>query len=89
MDIEDMIAPSAIADWLRDEEAANCPDPRHANWALAAADTIEHLEKEFKAAKGYMLNAAIDLETGAPKLTALRTINGGIARLDETLRGFE
>jgi hypothetical protein len=88
MDIDDMIPPSAIADWLRDEEAANCPDPRHANWALAAADTIEHLAKELVVAKGYMLNAAIDLETSAPKL-AWRTINSGIARLDKTLRGFE
>lgn len=32
-----------------------------------------------KAAAGYMTNAAIDLQTGAPKRTALATINGGIA----------
>lgn len=29
-------------------------------------------------ALGYMLNAQIDLETGAPKKTALATIKGGI-----------
>lgn len=31
-----------------------------------------------RAAQGYLTNAAIDLETGAPKKTALATINGGI-----------
>ena len=30
------------------------------------------------AASGYMSNAAIDLETGAPKKTALGTIYGGL-----------
>ena len=35
---------------------------------------------ELKAMLGYMLNAAIDLETGAPKRTALATLNGGINR---------
>jgi hypothetical protein len=31
------------------------------------------------------MNAAIDLETGAPKKTALGTINGGIAKAREAL----
>ena len=34
-----------------------------------------------KAATGYMLNAKIDLETGAPKRTAICTIDGGLAML--------
>jgi hypothetical protein len=36
------------------------------------------LEAALKASVGYMLNAKIDLETGAPKATAIRTIEGGI-----------
>lgn len=31
-----------------------------------------------KAAAGYLLNAKIDLETGAPKKTAIATIEGGL-----------
>lgn len=38
------------------------------------------LREALSAAIGYMTNAAIDLETGAKKRTALDTINGGIAR---------
>lgn len=35
---------------------------------------------EIKAALGHLLNAKIDLETGAPKATAIRTLDGGINR---------
>lgn len=53
-------------------------DPQcDANARLIAA--APDLLKALSAAHGYMLNAAIDLETGAPKKTALATINGGIA----------
>jgi hypothetical protein len=31
-----------------------------------------------KAAEGYLLNAKIDLETGATKATAIKTIEGGL-----------
>jgi hypothetical protein len=41
----------------------------------AAPDLLADL----KVAAGYMTNAAIDLETGAPKKTALATLNGGLA----------
>lgn len=40
--------------------------------------TYEELVKGLGAASGYLLNAKIDLETGAPKRTALQTINGGL-----------
>lgn len=50
-----------------------------------AADEIETLRKyvgqlsaALGAASGYLQNAAIDLQTGAPKKTALRTIEGGL-----------
>jgi hypothetical protein len=79
---ENLISPNQIAQWLRDD-AKHYDDPRNVAWAKDAADTIEHIAKELKAARGYMLNAAIDLETGAPKATALRTINGGIDRISE------
>ena len=34
-------------------------------------------------ALGYLRNARIDLETGCPKATAIRTIDGGIAKLEQ------
>lgn len=59
---------------------------------LAAAASAERLEAEnerlteesarlrvgLNSAVGYMMNAQIDLRTGAPKQTAINTINGGI-----------
>lgn len=42
-----------------------------------------------RAACGYLLNAKIDLETGAPKKTALRTIEGGVALVQAALAQFE
>jgi hypothetical protein len=49
------------------------------------AERIQVLTAELKAATGYMRNAMIDLETGATKATALRTIKGGIARAERAL----
>ena len=40
---------------------------------------------ELSAALGYMRNARIDLETGAPKATAIRTLSGGIKRGEQSL----
>ena len=48
-------------------------------------NTTEHLAKALSAAIGYMRNAKIDLETGAPKATAIRTIEGGIKRAEAAL----
>ena len=45
-----------------------------------AAARIRELEAGLSASVGYLLNAKIDLETGATKATAIRTIEGGIAR---------
>ena len=42
-----------------------------------------------KALKGYLLNAKIDLETGAPKRTAIQTIEGGIRLADEAISRME
>ena len=36
------------------------------------------LREALEKASGYMTNAAIDLQTGAPKRTALNTIEGGL-----------
>jgi len=38
-----------------------------------------------RAALGHLLNAKIDLETGTRKITALRTIDGGIKLVREAL----
>jgi hypothetical protein len=48
--------------------------------AAALAAEIERLRGELSAATGYMLNAKIDLETGASKRTAIATIEGGLRR---------
>lgn len=61
---------------------------RERDWESVAelrADEIERLRAALSAAIGYMVNAAIDLETGAPKKTALATINGGIAKARKAL----
>jgi len=46
----------------------------NARLMAAAPDLLEALQ----AASGYLLNAKIDLETGAPKKTAIQTIEGGL-----------
>lgn len=38
-----------------------------------------------KSASGYLLNAKIDLETGAPKRTAIQTIEGGLKVVREAI----
>ncbi len=48
-----------------------------------------NLIAELSAAVGYMRNAKIDLETGATKATAIRTIEGGIKRAEEALAKAE
>ena len=48
--------------------------------AAALAAEIRRLRGELSAATGYMLNAKIDLETGASKRTAIATIEGGLRR---------
>lgn len=40
----------------------------------------KELLAELEAMCGYLLNAKIDLETGCPKATAIRTIEGGLKR---------
>lgn len=44
---------------------------------------------EMKAAAGYLRNARIDLETGATKATAIRTIEGGLRRLEAAISKAE
>lgn len=50
-----------------------------------AIQEIERLHKALSASGGYLMNAKIDLETGAPKRTAIRTIDGGIRLVNEAL----
>ena len=42
-----------------------------------------------KAASGYLLNAKLDLETGAPKKTAIATIEGGLRVVSAALAKVE
>jgi hypothetical protein len=57
----------------RADDAMGCPH-------LGSGLEVERLRAELSAAIGYMTNAQIDLKTGAPKRTALATIEGGIKR---------
>lgn len=62
-------------------------------WCHEAADTItrlqgevERLEADLNAALGHMMNAKIDLDTGAPKRTAAATLSSGIRRATAALK---
>jgi hypothetical protein len=44
----------------------------------SSLEARDELLTALRAASGYLLNAKIDLETGAPKRTAIDTINGGL-----------
>ena len=46
--------------------------------AALACNSHDELVAALKAASGYLLNAKIDLETNAPKQTAIQTIEGGL-----------
>lgn len=43
---------------------------------------LKQLDADLRAASGYLMNAKIDLETGCPKATAIKTLQGGISRLN-------
>lgn len=55
--------------------------------ASAKDAEIDRLRKALASAKGYLLNAKIDLQTGAPKRTAIMTIDGGLKMVDAALKG--
>ena len=46
---------------------------------------VTGLYEALSAAKGYLLNAKIDLETGCTKATAIQTIEGGLKRIEPAL----
>lgn len=57
-------------------------------WAEICRREAEMLTA-LKAASGYLLNAAIDLETGATKATAINTINGGLKIIRDAIAKAE
>ena len=60
--------------------------PRSLEEAIAAWNTrAPDMRAALEAAAGYLMNAKIDLETGAPKRTAIATIEGGIKVVREAL----
>jgi hypothetical protein len=60
-----------------------------ADFTVATANRLlDELASELSAAVGYMRNARIDLETGAPKATAIRTLDGGLKRAEAALAKF-
>lgn len=46
---------------------------------------VAYLREALRAAKGYLMNAQIDLETGARKVTTLMTIAGGLKMIEAAL----
>lgn len=68
-------------------------EPQEANYdALApklAGAAARGLLEALLAARGYLLNARIDLETGAPKRTAIATIDGGLKLIGDALAKLE
>jgi hypothetical protein len=50
-----------------------------------ACEKTDQLRTALSAASGYLLNAKIDLQTGAPKSTAVQTIEGGLKLVREAL----
>lgn len=48
---------------------------------------VAQLRGALDSAKGYLLNAKIDLETGAPKRTAIQTIDGGLKHIQIAIDG--
>ena len=63
-------------------------DPMRRTGKALSVTTNSKLDEaiaELRATVGYMLNAKIDLETGAPKRTALATLEGGIKRARDAL----
>lgn len=54
-----------------------------------AEEQAPDLLKALRAASGYLQNARIDLETGAPKRTAIRTIEGGLKIVNEAIAKAE
>lgn len=77
----------AVIDLLRSERtlAENGGHPILARSFELAIAEIERLASELSAACGYMRNASIDLSTGCPKSTAIRTIEGGLKRFESAL----
>lgn len=76
--IETAISDSMDMDWTPRLGA------EHVYRAMEREGVIAQLDALPKA-KGYLLNAKIDLETGAPKRTAINTITGGIRMVDAAI----
>ncbi|WP_155936682.1 hypothetical protein ACSGFO_18455 [Mesorhizobium sp. WSM4083] len=63
--------------------SGNCPKP-----PLPKEPAVDMLA-EMKSAAGYLRNAQIDLSIGATKATAIRTIEGGLRRLEAAISKAE
>src|SRR3546814_8924080 len=69
-----------ISDWSSDVCSSDLrKENLHSSWNERVQ--ISALKK----ACGYLLNAKIDLETGAPKRTAIATIDGGLKMIREAI----
>jgi hypothetical protein len=76
---------TATANYLRNMALApNCDGDD-----FEVLNDTAYLVEAALAAIGYLRNAKIDLETGAPKATAIRTIDGGIAMLEKAFADAE
>jgi len=56
-----------------------------ADFAHSLERANRELREALESARGYLMNAKIDLETGAKKATAIGTIDGGIRTVEAAL----
>lgn len=74
---------SKVAEQFRMIEAET--EAKSATEIARLTAALEEAEKALGTACGYMRNAQIDLDTGAPKKTALATISGGLKLTEDAL----
>lgn len=79
----------AIEELASSRHRALCDRSQISKDLSASQAQCERLRAALKAASGYLLNARIDLETGAPKRTAIQTIDGGLTVVRAALKENE
>lgn len=81
---------SERSDYMRSIVEATGSEIEKLAAALDAAEArVKALEEALIWARGHMLNAKIDLETGTKKQTTINTLTGGLRMLDAALAGKE
>jgi hypothetical protein len=75
--------------WSQSDAWVTCEECGLPSVKYIIATEYDVLMKALAASQGYLMNAKIDLETGAPKATAIRTIEGGLNMIKVALAKVE